>query len=153
LGEIEWFHRIRNNLYHEGNGITVDAEQLKTYRAIARVLFQNLFGIKLLGPPLGPTGAFLENWAELENRLKTAAMKYISKPHHRPPESLVRILVEKAVVDEEFERSFNDLHKTRNTIARGYSLGGMDAAYRKNKAHFFRRVTWRLAGLSSYGWG
>src|SRR5262249_2726582 len=107
----------------------VDAEQLKTYRAIARVLFQNLFGIKLSGPPLGATGAFLENWAELENRLKTAALKYISKPHHRPPDSLVQILVQNAVVDDEFERKFNELRTIRNTLAHGSSLGGMDAGY------------------------
>ena len=42
LGDIEWFHRIRNSLYHEGNGITVDAEQLKSYRAVAQILYQNL---------------------------------------------------------------------------------------------------------------
>jgi hypothetical protein len=23
LGEIEWYHRLRNQLYHEGNGLTV----------------------------------------------------------------------------------------------------------------------------------
>ncbi len=26
LGEIEWYHRIRNQLYHQGNGLTVEKE-------------------------------------------------------------------------------------------------------------------------------
>ena len=25
LGEIEWYHRLRNQLYHQGNGLTVRA--------------------------------------------------------------------------------------------------------------------------------
>lgn len=86
LGDIEWFHRIRNSLYHEGNGITVDAEQLKSYRAVAQILYQNLFDIKPTKsePSItGASGKFLEQWAGLENRLKSAALEFISKPHLR----------------------------------------------------------------------
>jgi hypothetical protein len=25
LGEIEWYHKIDNQLYHDGNGITVES--------------------------------------------------------------------------------------------------------------------------------
>lgn len=27
LGEIEWYHRLRNQLYHQGNGLTVELER------------------------------------------------------------------------------------------------------------------------------
>ena len=129
LGDIEWYHRIRNNLYHEGNGITVDKEQLVSYREIARVLYQNLFNIKMEPVAKGPTGVFLENWAELENRIRTAALKHITKPHHRPPEQLVQILRDNNIIDEKFVSSFNSLRKTRNSLAHGYGLSGLDAAY------------------------
>jgi hypothetical protein len=129
LGDIEWFHRIRNNLYHEGNGITVDVEHLKTYRAVAGILFQNLFGIKPSSSSLGVTGLFLESWRELEYRLMTAAMKYVRKPHHRPPEYNVQTLVENAVVDQEFERNFNELYRVRNTIVHEGSVREMNLDY------------------------
>lgn len=127
LGDIEWYHRIRNNLYHEGNGITVYKEQLLSYREIARVLYQNLFNIKM--PSLTVTGRFLENWAELENRIRTAAMQYITKPHHRPAEHLVRVLSENSAVNNEFVENFSKLRKVRNSLAHGYGLSGLDAGY------------------------
>ena len=132
LGDIEWFHRIRNSLYHEGNGITVDVEQLKSYRAVAHILFQNLFGMAYSTPAKSPpsvTEAFLQNWIELENRLKTAAMPFISKPHHRPPQHLVQILIENAMVTEKFERDFVALRDYRNAVVHGGSVAGRDAGH------------------------
>ncbi|PIB38540.1 hypothetical protein [Maribacter sp. 4G9] len=43
LGEIEWYHKIRNQLYHDGNGITVEKEKVIAYSSIAKILFENLF--------------------------------------------------------------------------------------------------------------
>ena len=129
LADIEWYHRIRNNLYHQGNGITIDKEQLISYREIARILYQNLFDIKLTSIPEGPTGIFLENWGELENRLRTAALPYIRKPHHRPSEHLVQILLENNIVDETFVKNFEYMRKVRNSLAHGYGLSGLDAGY------------------------
>ena len=45
LGTIEWYHRLRNQLYHEGNGITIPKEQVEGYVAMAKFLFSNLFDI------------------------------------------------------------------------------------------------------------
>ena len=28
LEDIEWYHRLRNTLYHDGNGVTVDKEKV-----------------------------------------------------------------------------------------------------------------------------
>ena len=43
LGEIEWFHRIRNQLYHEGNAITVEREKVQAYLRRAEDLMHGLF--------------------------------------------------------------------------------------------------------------
>lgn len=40
LGDIEWFHRLRNQLYHDGNGITVEKEKVETYAAISKILLK-----------------------------------------------------------------------------------------------------------------
>jgi hypothetical protein len=73
LGDIEWFHRLRNQLYHDGNGITVEKEKVETYAAIAKILFENLFGIKLEEPKKQSTvhnyvGEFINLWATLERK-------------------------------------------------------------------------------------
>lgn len=130
LGDIEWFHRIRNSLYHEGNGITVDKKQLDTYRVIAIVLFENLFDVKYAAQQMeekpDATMLFLTRWGELENRLKTAAMVHITKPHQRPPYALVDVLVNKGIVDDEFRTSFNQLRQIRNLTAHGQRIPGLD---------------------------
>lgn len=44
-GDIEHYHRIRNQLYHDGTGLSVDERYLNAYREIANVLLNNLFGV------------------------------------------------------------------------------------------------------------
>ena len=48
LGEIEWYHRLRNQLYHQGNGLTVERDKVEVYAQLANTLFENLFGSKLI---------------------------------------------------------------------------------------------------------
>jgi hypothetical protein len=44
ISEIEWFHRLRNELYHQGNGLTVERQKVAAYAGIAKALFRQLFG-------------------------------------------------------------------------------------------------------------
>ncbi|HWQ97478.1 MAG TPA: hypothetical protein VN538_05220 [Clostridia bacterium] len=44
--DIEWYHRIRNQLYHNGNCITIDASQVESYCETAITLFEVLFNEK-----------------------------------------------------------------------------------------------------------
>jgi hypothetical protein len=57
ISEIEWYHRLRNQLYHLGNGLTVERQKVVAYAEIARGLFRQLFGQELPEiptlPPLG----------------------------------------------------------------------------------------------------
>lgn len=72
LGDIEWFHRLRNELYHEGNGITVEKQKVETYKEIAILLFKRLFGsdINLDGKKdHSLIGQFISHWAEIENTI------------------------------------------------------------------------------------
>ena len=45
LGEIEWYHGKRNQLYHEGNGLTIERSKVQIYASLARILLKNLFGL------------------------------------------------------------------------------------------------------------
>ena len=47
LSHIEFYHNIRNNLYHQGSGITVTAENVHGYAKEATYLLKTLLGVDL----------------------------------------------------------------------------------------------------------
>lgn len=71
-GDIEHYHRIRNQLYHNGTGLGVDRRYLDAYRQIAAVLLNNLFGVK--ADPKGAE-ATLENLILLFNEVENSVRK------------------------------------------------------------------------------
>lgn len=71
-GDIEHYHRIRNQLYHNGTGLGVDRRYLHAYRQIAAVLLNNLFGVK--ADPKGAE-ATLENLILLFNEVEMLLRK------------------------------------------------------------------------------
>ena len=87
LDEIEWYHRIRNQLYHSGNGITVEIARVQTYLSLAKTLFQNLFSteLELVSESLiqKKLGIFLGKWGVFEKELIEKA-KLLELPDHRP---------------------------------------------------------------------
>jgi hypothetical protein len=63
------YHRLRNELYHQGNGLTVERDKVEVYAEIANVLFKNLFGFALIEEPSKTTellGEFLHSWITIE---------------------------------------------------------------------------------------
>jgi len=47
LDNIEWYHRLRNTLYHNGNGLTIEDIILEIYYGIARQLMMVLFDVDI----------------------------------------------------------------------------------------------------------
>lgn len=71
--DIEHYHRIRNTLYHEGTGLSVDEQYLVAYRTIAAVLLKSLFGVvvqKIPGVDASPMERLVLNWNLIEEVLK-----------------------------------------------------------------------------------
>jgi hypothetical protein len=69
LGEIEWYHRLRNELYHQGNGLTVERNKVVVYAELAQALFERLFGFALeVRKPHSADllGDFIALWAKAE---------------------------------------------------------------------------------------
>jgi hypothetical protein len=71
-GDIEHYHRVRNQLYHNGTGLSVDERYLKSYRQIACILLQNLFGIETETPV---TEVSLEKLIYIWNQIELALRK------------------------------------------------------------------------------
>jgi hypothetical protein len=70
--DIEHYHRIRNKLYHDGTGLSVDEQYLLAYRQIAVLLLKNLFGVDLGEPKPAPT---LERLIMLWNTIEETLSK------------------------------------------------------------------------------
>lgn len=76
LGSIEWHHRLRNQLYHQGNGLTIERNKVELYAEIANQLFKNLFGFELIVHPIAGDallGEFIRLWSQLEQGIWSSA--------------------------------------------------------------------------------
>ncbi len=70
--DIEHYHRIRNTLYHEGTGLSVDKQYLFVYRSIAEILLQNLFGVNVPKPTASQSAldVLVQNWNRIDKLVK-----------------------------------------------------------------------------------
>jgi hypothetical protein len=73
LSDIEWFHRLRNELYHQGNGPTVEKTKVENYSELAKLLFRNLFEFDVETVDKNEStdllGSFLTAWVDIERSL------------------------------------------------------------------------------------
>ncbi|MDX2154677.1 MAG: hypothetical protein SFV54_28295 [Bryobacteraceae bacterium] len=114
LGEIEWYHRLRNQLYHQGNGLTVEREKVEVYAQLANTLFFNLFGTKLAATSTELLGDFLDAWNALEIEFSNLAEIVTGKPT-RAIDALKTVEAAKIITASEAQE-VNELRRLRNDI-------------------------------------
>lgn len=89
LGEIEWYHQVRNHLYHQGIGVTVERDKVEVYAELAKVLFANLFGFRIVEPEEDKVvllGGFMQAWVGLEKAMSRAIVSLpVSEGFYRHP--------------------------------------------------------------------
>ena len=123
LGTIEWYHRLRNELYHQGNGLTVERDKVEIYAEISNLLFKNLFGESLVAhatPDTELLGEFMAEWVPLEANLRAWAAR-----HSLPGQiggGLIRamsFLENASILDKEMTTELNHLRLIRNEVVHG----------------------------------
>lgn len=124
LGEIEWYHRLRNELYHQGNGLTVERDKVEVYAELANVLFENLFGYRLVEPAEDKTvilGEFMRAWVFFEKTLTDAASMLSVETRGRPivPLRIVEILASEGFISKVELDKINQLRQIRNQVVHG----------------------------------
>lgn len=125
LGEIEWYHRLRNQLYHQGNGLTVERRKVEFYAQLANLLFQNLFGVKLVDTISDESDLIAEFWdawrdLEVELRQKVTPPPPGQREHFSVRE-LIKALPPPPPFSDSDYREFEMLQKVRNAIAHARS--------------------------------
>lgn len=127
LGTIEWYHRLRNELYHQGNGLTVERDKVEVYAELANVLFQNLFGVPLVPHVLAPSdllGDFIQQWVSLERSLNALAERERLKsgrpgPSPRTVLEAVRFLRESRLFSDTEVAEIESFRRIRNEVLHG----------------------------------
>jgi hypothetical protein len=124
LDEIEWYHRIRNQLYHSGNGITVEVARVQTYLSLAKTLFQTLFETELslsaesliqnrLGVFLGKWGVFEKELIEKAKQLNLPDKRAEAVIFYRADKATKQIWLMAKDFDEPIKNIDNLLERTR----------------------------------------
>jgi hypothetical protein len=120
IGEIEWFHRLRNQLYHEGNGLTVERNNVEVYAEVANLLFLNLFGTKLVSADddnTGLLGNFMQAWIRFEQTV--GSMAFIMDEKRHTPVDALRALRTHGIINETEFFALSDLRRLRNDVVHG----------------------------------
>ena len=129
LGEIEWFHRLRNQLYHQGNGLTVDRDKVEIYSELAKLLFENLFNAQLTFAPEDQhqlLGEFLAAWVGFERMTgslidKNEELLGASKSRLRPPMMAINELARVGIFESADAAEIDALRRIRNEVVHGTS--------------------------------
>ena len=110
--DIEHYHCIRNKLYHDGTGLSVDKEYLLAYRQIAVLLLKNWFGVDLGGPRPAPTlERLILLWNQIEELLKLKYGRH-GNSEKRPYRWEEALLANKLTADD--AKKLADLRAVRN---------------------------------------
>ncbi|MBT3141154.1 hypothetical protein DS909_11845 [Phaeobacter gallaeciensis] len=120
LGEFEWFHRLRNQLYHQGNGLTVEKRHVEVFAELSEKLFEALFDCRLkLGghetDNIRLIGEFFELWIWMERRLSSV----VPSVKHYSVTRMAEILVEEGEFSKADLNLFRQVQTIRNQLVHG----------------------------------
>ena len=118
--DIEHYHRIRNRLYHDGTGLSVDSQYLLAYRQIAVLMLKNLFGVDLGEPRPAPT---LERLILLWNQIEEQLSGVIRKSGIDPKLTFVwEDAAKLGLLDKSLAQDVTELRRARNKLVHSTSL-------------------------------
>jgi hypothetical protein len=118
--DIEHYHRIRNKLYHDGTGLSVDEQYLLAYRQIAVLLLKSLFGVDLGEPKPAPT---LERLIMLWNEIQEHFVEHLEDKGIPPGRtSIWEAAMKHGVVTGDDTERLTTLQLIRNRVVHSSSV-------------------------------
>jgi hypothetical protein len=153
LGVIEWYHRLRNELYHQGNGLTVEIDKVQIYAQLANQLFKNLFGFELvargtIGVEL--LGEFMTAWGEVEHFLRILMETATQETVQSSPFTTLRDLRTATLIDRlspSNRKELDELRLIRNAVV--HAVPGSDELLTRKTVDRILRLAHRLRMLAS----
>lgn len=120
VGEIEWYHRLRNELYHQGNGLTVERQKVEMYGNIAKIIFKSLFGFDLYNEEKQEELSlerYLEIWGKFEYLIQSR--KGRAETYSVSTIQILKELVEEGIIDKKDLEVINEYRNYRNRVVHG----------------------------------
>ena len=115
LSDVEWYHRLRNELYHGGNGLTVERQKVEVYAQLALKLHRNLFyGTELTPEEQSLIGRFINAWAEFEKIINNYTQRVAPKAAHG--------FSSEQVMSAWYEKDYEEVRNFRNNLVHGTVL-------------------------------
>ena len=127
LGTIEWYHRLRNELYHQGNGLTVERDKVDIYAELANLLFKNFFGEELVAHTISTTellGEFMATWVSIERTMyHLAEITYTDRREGQRINigPITSFLARDKTLDKSVAFEIEQLRQIRNKVIHGES--------------------------------
>lgn len=132
--DLEHYHRIRNRLYHEGTGLSVDDQHLLAYRSIAELLLRNLFSVAYSKSTeqLPRLDILILNWNRIEQNVKERMRE--AGIDDKDTYKWERSFQEKILTAEQL-RDWTELRMARNRLVHSSSVDTEEVAHwvRKSK--------------------
>jgi len=150
LGEIEWYHRLRNELYHQGNGLTVERQKVETYARLAHILFKNLYGFKLLKKEKTKDELDLETYLELWGKFEfmIQSRKIGKKFFEMSTIEILKELAEKKYIDTADLGIINEYRSYRNKIVHSQmKIEDIPLPKKENYIPYMNRIIGKIRGF------
>jgi hypothetical protein len=150
FGEIEWYHRLRNELYHQGNGLTVERQKVVTYASIAKILFKNLYGFDLLEKEVSKDELDLERYLELwgQFELIIQSRKFNSKPFDKSTIEILKELENKKYLDKEDLKIIAEYRNYRNKIVHSQmKVDDIPLPLKENYIPYMKSIMTKIKGF------
>lgn len=123
LGSIEWYHRLRNQLYHQGIGLTVEQDKVEVYSELAKSLLKKLFDTKIEEQSSTKSellGEFIDKYNRLENALIELASTHSATGTRQPTLlSAINYLKGGSILDKTSAKNIDRFRRIRNAIVHG----------------------------------
>lgn len=117
LNDIEHYHRIRNTLYHQGTGLSVEDEYVEMYNSIAKILLNRLFDVEITHDSLTNKAIYADiliGWSEIEKLIGEILVQrqIVFKKQFKWP-----IFDKLSIVDKDIMQKIKNIRIERNRIA------------------------------------
>lgn len=136
ISDIEWYHTIRNELYHSGIDVTIDKQKVETYLEIAKSLFSDLFKVKIDDyieiTTSTAIGDFFITWREVMPQLERLAnLMRLRYSVHDPRYMVLPRLVARKIVPKALQDELKEVRIFRNEITHGRSTPSQNEIKKK----------------------
>ena len=125
LKAITYFHHMRNKIYHTGDDVSIDVEDVEAYLEITKNLFSNLFNVRIddliKTKPSSSIGEFFMIWREIRPIMEELVVKLRIRSSIMDPRYYVmQRLISRKLIDPSYRGIYKELRDFRHEITHGY---------------------------------